>query len=93
MYIYTNQVRHDTVAHYSPSDARGAADPQPASLSFICFCMMSYGMQYPSGQLRSAVLAPAPPNSLCPQHPVGRTDQDAEKLKGLWLCAAPLSNN
>lgn len=73
MHIFTKQVLRNTVAHY-PQPMRS----QP--LSTVCLPsqlpsvlwfphMMSYGMEYPFGWLRSAVLALSPPSSLYPAAP------------------------
>lgn len=62
--------------------------PQPTVLSFIVFCMMSYGVEYLFSQFRSAVLALFPPSSLFPLSPLaGRTAQEAEmSLDSLQHC-------
>jgi len=53
---------------------------------------MSYGMEYPFGQLGSAVLAVSPPTPLCP--PSLHTDRARwETEKALTLVQALLSNN
>ena len=59
-------------SHYLPTDAQ----PVPKQLlpghfptAFSFFHMMSYGMEYPFGQFRSAVLVLFPPSSSYPLSP------------------------
>ena len=61
---------HNAIAHHSPTDAPLVPDQQsapPSQLpSVYILGMTSYGMEYPFGQLGSAVLAVSPPNFSCP---------------------------
>ena len=77
---------HSAIAYHSPINFQPV--PQPwlpplaNSFQFYSFHLMSYGMECPSGQFRSAVLVLSPPGSYCTANPLtGRTVQEAEKLK------------
>ena len=61
---------HNAIAHHSPNDAQLVPKQQsapPGQLPPVYILgMMSYGMEYSSGQFGSAVLAVSPPSFLCP---------------------------
>ena len=61
--------------------------PIPPSFSRF-FCMMPYGMEYPFGQLRLAILVLSPPSSCCSASPLtARAVGEAEKSDtSLCLC-------
>ena len=66
---YTKQVMHNAIAHHPLTDAQSVPEHQslPAPLFLIYILgMTSHGMEYPFGQLGSAVLAVSPHNFLCP---------------------------
>lgn len=72
------QVMHSAIAHHPLTNAQ--PDPEQQQLSHpkfphFCICMMSYGMEYPFGQFRSAVVALSLPSFLCNPHPL--TDRTA----------------
>jgi len=48
-----------------PSQSLSSAPPQPTFPLVYMLSMMSYGMEYHFGQLKSAVPAVSPPNFLC----------------------------
>lgn len=55
----------DTIVHYLPTTDGHTGPSQTASLVYILI-MMFHAMEYPFGQLRSAVLAVLPPSSCVP---------------------------
>ena len=67
---YTKQVVHNAIAHHSLTDAQLVPEQRSAPPSQLppvyILGMSSYGMEYPSGQFGSALLAVSPPNLLCP---------------------------
>ena len=58
------------IAHHTPTDAQAALwAVEERCMNFYPHqnsCMMAYGMEYPFGQLKSAVLILFPPSSLGP---------------------------
>lgn len=81
IYIY-KQVTHTQLltthpAMLSQSPSRSCSPSQQHCFSRF-FWVMMFGMEYPYGQFRSAVLVPSPPSFLCPHSPfTGRTVWDA----------------
>ena len=53
--------------------------PLPSSSPAYVLSVVSYGMEYPFGQLGSAVLAVSPPNSPCPSSPLAGRARGTDK--------------
>ena len=86
---YTKQVMHNAIAHRSLTDAQSVPEQwstPPGQLPPVYILgMTSYGLEYPFGQLGSAVPAVSPPSFLCtPSLLTGRAVWEAEKA--LTLC-------
>jgi len=60
---------HSAIAHHPLTDAQPVPEeqlPPPSQLPLVyMLSMMSYGMEYPFGQLGSAALPVSPPTPLC----------------------------
>ena len=59
------QVMHNAIAHHPLTDAQAVIQPSWPALPVYILNMSSYGMEYPFGSFRSAVLAMLPPSFLC----------------------------
>ena len=62
---------HKAIAHHPPTNQSSTTAARPSQLPSVLyfFHMMSYGMEYPFGQFRSAILVLPPPSSLCSSVP------------------------
>ena len=93
-----NQVMHEqllTTHQLNPSQSLSSSCPlSQLPLGLYFFHMMSYGMEHPFGQIMSASLFLSPHRSPChpPSTLTGRAVEEAERLKGPWLCAALFSS-
>ena len=54
------------IAHHLPTDSQLGPEQWNSHSLQNSFCMMSYGMKYPYGQFKSAVLILFPPSSTGP---------------------------
>ena len=81
---------HSAIAHHPLTDAQPVPEeqlPPPSQLPLVyMLSMMSYGMEYPFGQLGSAVLPVPPSDFLCTSNLL--TGGRCEEQRRPWLCVS-----